>query len=328
MKRAFHLLSVGIYVIVLSLYPASGWAKENSKIMKHLSENLQISGGVDGRLEWKESHSVRPELAGMFLNLRKVFRDELGDRWIVSLQGDADDTFEKFRSYQSFLQYKGPLGKWNIRAGHYILPFGLLHNYDTERLIFQTAEEETLGIKLDSGVQAFGYFGDWDWNVSLSEGIGRRWFDEWDDNFLVTTRLGWNGGTWKAGISTFTGRVKTSEEFSLGEKNLEQQKVGIDWTREAGPWVIRAEGLGGLEDHQGMGGGLLLVDYALTDRFEINTKYALTGRSEIEQEAGAGFTFKLGKGWILRAGYFLNANEDEIRNEFQAQLYYDFSRHL
>ncbi|MCM8778174.1 MAG: hypothetical protein NC834_00025 [Candidatus Omnitrophica bacterium] len=82
------------------------------------------------------------ELEGLFLNFRKVFSDAKGDRLIAVGQLDMDQNFEKIRPYQTYFQYKGPLGKWNIRAGHYILSFGLLSDYDTERLVLKAIEDE------------------------------------------------------------------------------------------------------------------------------------------------------------------------------------------
>ena len=100
------------------------------------ADGLQLSGGVDGRYT-RENHPQHDgtELRGLFLNLRQVWSDEQGDRWIGVGQVDFDSNFENIAPYQVYLQYKGPLGKWNARAGLYLLPFGLLATYDTERLL-------------------------------------------------------------------------------------------------------------------------------------------------------------------------------------------------
>jgi len=308
-------------------FQQEAFRKENKpNIMNQLSQNLQISGGMDARAVWKEGNNVDPRLQGVFLNLRKIFRDALGDRWILSLQGDADDNFDKIRSYQTFLQHKGPLGKWNIRVGHYILPFGLLQEYDTERLLLRTIEDETIRIKLDTGIEIFGYWEDWDSALSVSEGIGRRWGTNYDENYLISGRISRSWGDWKAGFSALVGNVRTSEEFPLGDANLEEQKVALDVVRETGPWILRGELVGGLEEERGMGNGLLLADYAITNRLELNTKYALIGRSEVEQQLGIGVSFRWGKGWILRVSDTLEIESGETLNKFEIQLYYDFSK--
>lgn len=109
------------------------------------TEGLQLSGGVDARY----THENQPrrddaELHGFFLNLRQVWSDQTGDRWIGVAQADFDHNFEDVRPYQVYLQYKGPLGKWNVLAGHYLLPFGLLAHHDTERLLMRGIEDHAL----------------------------------------------------------------------------------------------------------------------------------------------------------------------------------------
>ena len=139
------------------------------------AQALTVSGGVDLRALFPEGYERALVLQGLFLNARRVFRDDLGDRWIVVAQGDADSNFTEVRPYQLYLQYKGPLGRWNVRAGHYVVPFGLLAEYDTERFVLDAVEEENIGLKLDTGIEALGYAGAWDWATSVSAGAGRRW---------------------------------------------------------------------------------------------------------------------------------------------------------
>lgn len=134
--------------------------------------NFQISGGADIRFKKVDGGENHVELEGLFFNFRKVFSDKKGDRLIAVVQLDIDHNFKDIRSYQTYLQYKGALGKWNIRAGHYILPFGLLSDYDTERLALQTIELLSLGLKLDTGMELLGYIGDFDYAISLSQGVG------------------------------------------------------------------------------------------------------------------------------------------------------------
>lgn len=48
--------------------------------------------------------------------------------------------------------YKGPLGRWNIRLGRYRLPYGLVSNYSTDRVLIQGIEEEAIGFCADNGL--------------------------------------------------------------------------------------------------------------------------------------------------------------------------------
>ncbi|MBL9188325.1 MAG: hypothetical protein JNK23_12645 [Opitutaceae bacterium] len=147
------------------------------------------------------------ELAGAFLNFRQVWADASGDRWIGVAQLDFDHNFDEVRPYQVYLQYKGPLGKWNIRAGHYLLPFGLLTTYDTERLVLRGLEETNLGIRSDTGAQLFGRSGDFDYALSVTGGLGNsRLFDS-RARPLLATRVAYVREAWQVGLSALTGRV-------------------------------------------------------------------------------------------------------------------------
>ena len=115
-----------------------------------------------------------------------------------------DHTLKEVKPYQTYLQYKGPFGgKWNIRAGHYILPFGLLSDFDSERLVLRTLEPLSLGIKLDTGVELLGYIKDLDYAVSISQGVGRNRLTDVDNDKLVTARIGWQGEDINVGLSGF-----------------------------------------------------------------------------------------------------------------------------
>lgn len=121
--------------------------------------------------------------------LGRFFADASGDRLILVGQLDAENNFEDIRLYNTYAQLKGPLGHVNLWLGRYILPFGLLANYDTERLLVQSLDPQSLGIKLDLGAQVLGYFGPLDYAVSVSQGTGKGVNDP-DGNKLLTTRIG------------------------------------------------------------------------------------------------------------------------------------------
>ncbi|MCC6545366.1 MAG: hypothetical protein IT392_12865 [Nitrospirae bacterium] len=187
--------------------------------------------------------------------------------------------FEKIQPYQTYLQYKGPLGKWNIRAGHYILPFGLLADYDTERLVLRTLEPLSLGIKLDTGVELLGFVRDMDYAVSVSQGVGRERLSDVDDNKLFTGRIGWQGDDVNIGLSILNGRVLMEEGSFIrnetGADSLYERLLGIDLTWYHGSLILRGEATIGKDNDKGVGGFLAKADYAVTPDLEINLKYAL-----------------------------------------------------
>jgi hypothetical protein len=291
--------------------------------------SLQISGGVDGRYVNTDGNENDVVVEGLFLNIRKVFSDEKGDRLIAVGQLDMDNNFKDIRPYQTYLQYKGPLGKWNIKAGHYILPFGLLSNYDTERLILKTIEDVNMGIKLDTGVELLGFFKDFDYAVSLSQGAGRNRLTDVDNDKLLTARLGWQGEDINIGISGLIGEVLTDKyslmRQDLSQKSVYEKRIGLDITKFAGPLILMGEFLVGEDGKETVGGGLLKTDYALTPKLELNLKYAHWQRSGGRNFIGAGFSYELLKGLFLRiADEYQFGKENENAATFQT--YFEFAK--
>ncbi len=287
---------------------------------------LQVSGGLDARLRSQEG-SAKGVLEGLFLNARKVFRDAQGDRLVLVGQLDADDNFARIRPYQTYLQYKGPLGRWNVRAGHYILPFGLLAYYDTERLLLRTQELTSLGIKLDTGVEALGYRGSWDYAVSVSQGTGRRRLSDTGGSKLVTARLGWSADEVRAGLSGLAGGVLAAEGPSPAPVDRRTTRLALDASYPWERWTFRSELALGTDDGRRAGGGILAADLALGRDWEANMKYAYWDSGKALNTGGAGLT------WRLRPALFLRAAAERERggrraDTFSAQVYYEFSKSL
>ena len=298
-----------------------------------LGQSAQVSGGFDARLTNEATERsdevrspLRPQLAGVFLNLRKVWSDESGDRWIGVAQVDSDENLRHLRPYQIYGQYKGPLGKWNIRVGHYLLPFGLLANYDTERLVLQGLEESSLGIRKDTGAMVLGRFGPWDYAVSLSDGLGDVHFIDHSASSLVTARLGFVRADWQVGLSTLVGNVLRDPALGQGVR-VEERRLALDLYKSFGPCAVRAEGIAGTDEGRSVGGGIVLADYALTPRLEINIRFADWNRSDDHQTSGVGLTYQLRPSLYLRIADQYHTRQ-ENRNGFTLQLYYDFSRPL
>ena len=290
------------------------------------SQGIQLSGGMDGRVtSLQEPDRERVRLEGSFLNIRKVWSDELGDRWIGVAQADFDNNLKRIRPYQVYLQYKGPLGKWNLRAGHYLLPFGLLTTFDTERLLLQGLERTSLGIRKDSGVQVLGRFGSWDYAASVSNGLGDVKFVDSRANPVVTGRLAHVRGDLQVGFSTLIGSALIDREVGIGQSRLRERKFAIDATKSFGPLTVRSEAVAGTDNGRAVGGGVFLGDYALTPRWELNTRYAGWSSEGALHSAAVGVTCQIRPGLFARAAQVREFGK-ENRNAFTVQLYYEFSR--
>ncbi len=294
------------------------------------AEGLQLSGGVDGRFN-HENHprSDEVELNGLFLNLRQVWADESGDRWIGVAQVDFDDNFENIAPYQLYLQYKGPLGKWNARAGLYLLPFGLLATYDTERLLLTGIENTSLGIRQDVGAQVFGHFGDWDYAVSVTDGLSNIRFADSRANPVLTARLAYVKDDWQVGLSTLIGRPWARFEPLVGEEEssarfTQERLLALDATKSFGPLTLRAEASGGTESGRGVWGGVVLADYALLPKLDLNTRYAWWHRDGDSQSIGLGLSYNVWRGLFLRIADSYEFGRRE-KNALTTQIYFEFS---
>lgn len=292
------------------------------------AEGLRISGGIDARY-LHESHPSDDafKIEGSFLNLRKVWSDEQGDRWIAVGQADFDDNFRDIRPYQVYLQYKGPLGKWNLRGGHFLLPFGLLATYDTERLLLQGLERTSLGSRKDTGLQGFGHVGDWDYSVAVTEGIGDRRFSDVDHTPLATGRLAYVGEDWHLGFSLLAGRVLIDPRFKAGEGVVSERRIALDAMKSSGPLTVRVEAIGGTDDGRGVGGGIVLAEYSLTSKLDLNLRYAWWHHDGDRRFAGLGLSYLFRPGLYARLGDNYEFGKEE-KNVFAAQIYFEFSRML
>jgi len=205
--------------------------------------SFQLSGGADGRYSNTNGDENDIEIEGLFLNFRKVFSDEKGDRFIVVGQLDAEHNLKEIKPYQTYIQYKGPLGKYNIRVGHYILPFGLLSDYDTERLSLKALEDLSLGIKLDTGIELLGYLRDFDYAISLSQGVGRNRLTDVDNGKLVIARIGWQGEDISIGLSGLIGKVLTEKNSmickEISSREFYEKRLGLDLTKYMGASYIK-----------------------------------------------------------------------------------------
>ena len=296
------------------------------------AQGLQLSGGIDGRVTNErepdgEDPGTRARLEGAFLNLRKVWSDDLGDRWIGVAQVDVDDNAHRIRPYQVYLQYKGPLGTWNVRGGHYLLPFGLLATHDTERLLLQGLEKTNLGIRKDTGVELFGRFGSWDYAASLTDGLSDIEFIDGDARPTVTARLAYVSGDSQIGVSTLVGRVLVDPDFGHGSGPVRERRVGLDATTSRGPFTVRGEAVAGTNDGEAVAGGIVLADYALTPTVEVNTRYAYWSQPDEPHAASVGVNYQVRPGLFLRGADTYRIGKDD-HNAFSFQIYYEFSRHF
>lgn len=296
-----------------------------------LTQNFYLSGGVDARYKNITNNSDRLILNGVFLNLRKVIKDSYGDRFIIVGQMDFDDNFGKIKPYQTYIHYKGPMGMFNMKLGHFILPFGLLHRYDTERLILQSMELINIGIKLDTGVELSGFTKDYDWSVSVTNGTVVDRLIDVDIDKVITARFGYSRDDINAGFSFLLGKVFVGRESIIYKDVLQdtiyEKRIALDFTRFFGPITVNSEIVAGMDGSRTVGGVLLLVDYALNPKLEVNLKYSYFKRGGERNFLGAGITYQILKGLYLRVADEYEFGKED-KNVASIQIYFEWSHHF
>lgn len=296
------------------------------------AQSTSIAGGLDVRAGGQTTPEERPVtgLSALFVNLRNVQADEKGDRFILVVQVDVEEELSETHLYNTYGQYKGPLGRWNVRVGRYLVPFGLLAYHDTERFLLPAHEVEALALRLDEGIQLHGFAGSFDYAVSLSRGFRNR--------ATPIARLGWQGEEAKVGLSYLLGRLPSfadetaliEDELLPGARIVEKHRVALDAELPIGPLVLRAEPLAGTDDAREVWGGFLEASVALSPRWEASANGAyLDSRLSGERwHGGAAVAFRILPTVFLRGGYVQRSDFGATRDLWVLQLYAEFAQVL
>lgn len=296
------------------------------------AQSFTLSGGLDlraGVLANPRLESVTG-LSSLFVNLRKVLADEAGDRFIFVGQVDAEEEIAHTRLYNTYAQYKGPLGRWNVRVGRYLVPFGLDAYYDTERMLLAAHEGEAIGTKLTQGVEVLGYVGPFDYAMSLNR-------SPWS-GILPVARFGWQGEDVRIGLSYLFGRLPSFadresaflDELVPGARPIDKHRVAVDYEHLLGSLILRLEPVAGADEGNGVLGGYAEAAYALSPRWEIAANVAALHSVLVGDRwrSGVSLGFRLLPTVFIRTAYLHRNDFGPSSDMVVAQLYGDFSQPL
>ena len=282
-----------------------------------------ITADTDLRYTTKEN---KLKIEGSGVSLRKIISDRKGDRIILFTLLDAMDNFEKIMFDQSYIQYKGPLGRWNVTAGRFRLPFGLLPNYSTKRLLIKTLEYKTIGLAEDTGLLFSGVLRDFDYGVSISHGEGHgRWTDR-DTDKLLTFRIGYQGVDFedlRIGLSGLSGRVMQKHTRDILYKEL----LAVDVIKYYGQIAMRGELSLGRQEQKNLIGFFSGIDYTIFPRVELNTGYTYShkGHHSNLNALNVGLSYYgLPFGIQIRLAQKISFLRED-KDEFSSQVYSTFS---
>ncbi|WP_075790613.1 hypothetical protein [Massilia putida] len=292
------------------------------------AQGATVAGGVDLRASTLDGATGR--LEGAFLNYRQVIVADGVDRWIVVAQADSGTNADHPHLYQSYLQYKGPLGRWNAVAGRFIVPFGLLATYDSERQLLTTIEALSTGIKLAQGAELHGFRGDGTYALALTTAPGGR-------GAVVTGRLArnWDGGN--MGISLLSGLLpETTTKESLERVNsildnvqvVAKRRLAVDATLQNGPDLVRSELIAGTDDGRFVKGAYLNYERSLNAAWTLGADVGFWAGSSARRRYGLALSRSFDNSVVLRTAY-VNADDAEGKShQLLVQLYWEFSHAL
>ncbi len=142
---------------------------------------------------------------------------------------DEDDTEFVFRNF--YYNYTGlGRGRFNIRLGHFELPYGLEQIYATNGTIQQFIQGPNLGLKVDWGVSLNGILPSFEYEVALTRGSGNAWETK-GDPYVVSGRIGTSREkNLILGLSAMDGELFTNKE-----QTQSRSRYGVDFT-----WFVRS----------------------------------------------------------------------------------------
>ncbi len=133
-------------------------------------------------------------------------------------------------------------GKFNVRVGHFEIPFGLEQNIDTNGTLRQYSFSNR-GIKADWGVSINGNLNNLDYELALTRGSSNEILSR-DDPYILSGRIGTpSHQNTIYGFSYFYGNVLA------GDQTIRRKQLGLDIAHYFKQWEFLSELSGGENDN-------------------------------------------------------------------------------
>jgi len=313
------------------------------------ARNYQISGALDSRFMLNDGqgkiNSDNFLIHGVEVNFKYIFQGESGDWATLVLQASYSPDFDFFsREFNyhygdKYLVLKGPRGQVNLKLGKFVVPFGNLQYYVSHLLILQPMFARSLGIREDIGLGIGGYFKDYEYDMSFTNGRGDGRIN-FNNEGLFVFRLGRTDGDLKYGISGLVGGAPEGE-YMIGMMMKEDEKtnyvhknrLGFDVQYPFREFTIRGEAVVGRDADNSVGGFYLGGDYEITPKILASLKTAYWDPNfkvnDYIIDAGVGLGYRINKCVTPRIAYEKSWSKDaEGMNKstglFTAQLNLNF----
>jgi len=202
-------------------------------------------------------------------------------------------------------------GQFNVRLGHFEIPFGLEYHVDTNGTLRQLTTSDR-GIKADWGLSVNGITPIVEYEVALTRGSGNS-FKNTGDPYIFSGRIG--TPTHKnliGGFSWFTGDVLHGKEV------VERKKLGVDVSYYYYQWQFMMESSVG--ETAGNDTANVFIEALWKTNNEEISSYLQFGyqRNEINHQVSdeshsTGY-WKAGIQWVSHQGYDISA---QYKNKFK-----------
>jgi len=281
---------------------------------------LNLIGGYSRIYGWRSKTIALKNSIG--LEYYRKFSGDYGDYLTLDLQArltyDFDQKFKKafaLEIHNALLEYKIAYG-YNIRAGHFDIPFCLEPNVDTHGTVLQTFAQKNIGFKQDWGIAFRGALEYFDYALALTLGQGMGITIK-SGSYLVSGRVGSpSERNFQVGLSFIYGKVFESMDMSTFPAPdygmiISKKRVGVDAQYLVGPFLLKGEIAYGKNDQNKMFGALLESDYTLpffqSLELELQSLYwqdDLSNRDSRDLTVSAGISYKVNSSITLRTTYF------------------------
>jgi len=229
-----------------------------------------------------------------------------------SSMSDTPDTARLSEAYAFYkLLFPGALA--TVRAGQFVLPFGLAAVYGTSLQPFNVLAEKSVGLRVDNGVMVEGDYGPFHYAGSLTTGGGPNHIGR---GGILAARLERHfltqSGRIQIGGSMLTGRLPDTTPASLlppsgttsiGISTVRKTRFSADVQYGVANVTARGELVFGADDHQpvfGYFGDGRLAFSPTAQAVVVVKRWDYAERPESTHVAGFGVDLAVGRGLVVR----------------------------
>lgn len=235
--------------------------------------------------------------------------------------GPRGTALNRLRASEAYVFYRFllPGVDATVRAGQFVIPFGLAAVYDTPLLPIQPLYEKSLGLRVDTGAMLEGSYGPYRYYLATTTGSGPNRSD-FDGNKVIVARLESRfrtqaeNGRLQLGGSLLTGRGPvTTFETQLPASGTSSARQFIDKTRMAADavyqlekFLARGEVVFGADDQNPVWGYFGEANLAVTGRITavgLLRSWKFGDKPQSATALGLGANYMLHKEITLRALY-------------------------